>query len=195
MISPLPTFPKTLASAAFFGSLSKLFLFDARTVAPGFVFWQPEPLPASFVAVDGVKVYFHPGTAAVTSAGSKPAGGPQAVAEITFETINDSAEVLAWLTSLMPRPLFALAYPVTAGFIRGFQTLYLTYEYKNTGDYAAAPRYLVTLSPKGLAKIWYTDITAGSGPVLPIDPDGPEPPVQPNLNAFDNGFDEGFIKP
>ena len=200
MVNPLPTFPTQTASAAYYGSLSKLFLFDARNVLLPFARWAPEALPASFSGVGGVKVYFRPETAAVSMLGGSSAFGSATSVDLTFETIDDSPAVLAWLTSLCELPLFALTYPVLAGLIRGFQTLYLTYEYKNTGEYAKAPRYLVSLKPKGLVKVWYTEMPAPTGesqpgPVLPDDPDEPENPDNPNPpkpGAFSKGFSKGF---
>lgn len=186
----LPSISKSAASAANFGSLAKLLLFDGRQMSIPFVRWNAERIPDGTKWGMGVKVPFQPGSASLSYPGKLSESGPSTAVSIEWETLDDSEATLNWLQALMYRPLFVIAYPTLNGVPKCFQFVRLSYEYQATSDYKQAPSYRVKLSERGQVKIWYTD--ADSLPAS-IDPETPVDPANPNPSKeFDDSFDSGF---
>lgn len=166
-------------TASNFGTLSELFLLDYKALFMPFVSWEQEllpwPVPSSQLFS---KMAFRPESATLEIT---PVTGDQGNAQtvsLVFETLNNKVATQQALDAWQGKRIFALCRPAGDGIVWGLAPLVLTYSFKQGDSYVRAPRFAVTLQPKGpVAKIWSSDEWQN-----------------PNLNrhAFSEGFNLGF---
>ncbi|MDR6196169.1 hypothetical protein [Siphonobacter sp. SORGH_AS_0500] len=203
MTSSVVSLTPACSQAEFFGLVNRLLLCDARDLPQSYkiIRWRAERFPNQSVFLSPID--FFPESCSLTIPENPDPAGSVRSAEIRFETLNDSIETMDWLESLSYRDLYAFCDLTGSGLTRGFTPLRASWEFVSGTEIGSARRYAVTLRSKGqTVKMWYgAQVPANyypSDPSIPINPGNPvpyDPQNPPNLNAFDEGFDNGFRKP